>query len=196
MLLSNDLARKAPVLMPWTNPPTFTANTVLKAPTMNSSVRDNLWTLGHERPAARLQAESSFQSVLNNSATTVQYSKINWASTGSIQTFGAFLPLQYGDRLIVTVPGLYMITGTVEFSANANNTRAVDCYQNRAGTNELMQTVTGLGSSAITTTLNFCYLSFYMSVGDYFFVQAFQNSGATLTLGTKTSLSYALLTAI
>jgi hypothetical protein len=183
--------------MPWTNPPTFAANTVLKAPTMNDSVRDNLHSLGHLRPAARLSLSSSGQNLFNATPTTIQFTNVDWASTGSVAQFGLAPLPSNTDRITATQAGFYFVSGTVEFSSNATNSRSVSGFMTRAigGTNEL-GLFTDRAVSGSTHTINFQFMTWDVQVGDYFYIQAFQNSGSTLTVGLETNLSVVLLKAI
>lgn len=182
--------------MPWTNPPTFVANTVLKAPTMNYAVRDNLFTLGHQRPATRLSVASASQSLFNNTATTVQFTNVDWSTTGSVVTFLPTGAVTYADRITATIAGIYIVSGTVEFSSNATNTRQVMGYMNRAGIGVAdLGRFTDRAVSGFAHTINFQFVTGVLAVNDYVYIQANQNSGSTLTVGTNTNLSMVLLKA-
>lgn len=182
--------------MPWTNPPTFAANTVLKAPTMNDSVRDNLHSLGHLRPAARISRNSTGQNLFSGTAATVLFNSIDWNSPGSVAAIGPTpLPAET-DRITATIPGMYLISGTIEFSSNATNSRQVIGYMNRAsgGVSDLGG-FTDRAVSGFTHTINFQFITWDVQVGDYVYIQANQNSGSTLTVGTNSNLSMVLLKA-
>jgi hypothetical protein len=183
--------------MPWTNPPTFAANTVLKAPTMNNVVRDNLHSLGHLRPGARISRNSTGQNLFSGTPANVLFNSIDWNSPGSVVAIGPLAPLPAEtDRITATIAGVYLVSGTVEFSSNATNSRQVIGYQQTgAGANQLGG-VTDRAVSGFAHTMNFQFITWYLTVGDYVFIQANQNSGSTLTVGTNSNLSMVLLKAI
>lgn len=184
--------------MPWTNPPTFAANTVLKAPTMNDVVRDNLHSLGHLRPAARISRNSTGQNLFSGTPATVLFNSIDWNSPGSVVAIGPLAPLPAEtDRITATIAGMYLISGTVEFSSNATNSRQVMGYMNRAigGVTDLGR-FTDRAVSGFAHTINFQFITWDVQVGDYVYIQANQNSGSTLTVGANSNLSMVLLKAI
>lgn len=89
-------------------------------------------------------------------------------------------------RLTCKVAGLYLIIGTVRFSANATGMRSVALIVNAEGAGRGNTSVAPVNGGV--TVVNVAALT-YLNIGDYVRLQAYQTSGAALTIDSVSPYS-------
>lgn len=94
------------------------------------------------------------------------------------------------DRLVVQVPGIYLVGFSIAFTINATGVRAVNLEQFDSG-NSRRALLTSISTDATAATISTRYstsvYSLVADVGDYFVFDCFQNSGGDLDVIAATA---------
>jgi len=135
---------------------------------------------------ASLPGASGGQSIPHNAFAAVLF------DTEVIDTEGGHSTTTNSQRYTFQVPGVYRIDGTATFTNNGTGFRAVKFELNTTGaTNGIAATertavaYSGFATSVSTSTI------LRVNAGDYVSLNAYQNSGAALTLDTDSAGEYA-----
>lgn len=121
-------------------------------------------------PAARAQRTTT-QSIGTGSATAVSFGAADY-NAGTMWAGGA------PTRLTAPIGGVYTVTASVEFAANATGNRQVHIYQN--GSERTRITVPSVGSGLATRVSHSDTLN--MAASDYVECFVFQDSGGNLNI--------------
>lgn len=135
------------------------------------------------KPSVRVY-HSATQALSNSTATNVVF------DTDVYDRWGMHNTSTNTNRLTVQVPGIYIISASLEFAVNATGQRAYSILQfnssdvertNLAGGSvDAPAAVLGTRMATVTTSL-------VADVGDYFVLDAFQNSGGDLDITAATA---------
>ena len=142
----------------------------------------NIALSGHQGSFSSLNSEKAPGARVTTSAdvalntaelTTISFDTVVWATKDSYTT-------SYTPRLYAPIDGVYLISASVEFAANATSERLLNCVLMPA--NELIahNQVAALASGS-TTNLSFS-TSYRMAAGEYVYIQVEQWSGGALNL--------------
>lgn len=163
--------------MPWTNPKTWVTDEDTTAALLNTYVRDNLMMYGPSRPSVYAY-QSAATSIANGifAGTNPLFGAEIWDTDGFHST------TTNTDRLTVPagLDGFYLISGNVNFAANATGKRLVLLYT--------VGSISGLRANSSTDASNIgggpsgvgVSLMTWMNAGDYTYLLATQDSGAAL----------------
>lgn len=175
--------------------------TVLGTPRFNRTRRDDgrlpitiNFDLRHTEPRARFTANAS------QTLTTAGANKpLSWPNTIVADPAGVISITSNGagptnTRVTVSQPGTYAFFGTIEYGANVTGTRWAFTNKNDNGAgNATIGIIFSFSSVMCLTDGNNTSVGHAgeipLSAGDYFEVNGWQNSGATLTVLSRTFLN-------
>lgn len=160
--------------MGWTTPPTAVSGGGLGSASFNAGVRDNLLFLTNP-PTCDL-----YLSAAQNAASGTSYASVAF-DTEAADTDTMHSTSSNTSRITATTAGLYLVTGTVAFAANATGYRGARIAKN--GSTDVTRTQSPATAAATAHWLNIAALV-RLAAGDYVELQALQNSGGNLALTT------------
>jgi len=173
---------RAGVLMPWTNPETFTAGQTLTAASMNA-LSQNVDFLREGRPSAvtpmcRVRRSGTASSAITPSTGSTGF--LDWntedvdTETSEMWASGA------STRITVRTAGLYLVqvNFTLDFSGTVTTRQAAILHTTSGGTNTRIAGLYSVlsQSSVVAETLT---ATFSAAVGDYFRVRIEAMTGAS-----------------
>jgi hypothetical protein len=135
-------------------------------------------------PAAKIRLTSAVNALTG--AWTLSTAVFGASTAAKDIDTDSMVTLATDGKINITTPGMYVVSGGVQFSASATGQRILSLYRTRGAG------VLGIGQSRATSgtsilhTLNATGLVECQS-GDFLAWQVYQDSGITLTLNTDTS---------
>lgn len=127
--------------------------------------------------AARIR-QSVAQAILNATWTSLTFDTMQWDSHGMYSS-------GTNTRLTCTVPGLYRISGNLSFAANATGDRSAVLMLN--GATSMAEALQKSSSSGDKLSIS---CEYYLSVGDYVELRAWQNSTVSLNTAVSSMIPY------
>jgi hypothetical protein len=126
--------------------------------------------------------QATAQSIANNAFTSVNI------DTTVIDTHGGHSNTTNPTRYTFQVPGWYRLEGMTVFASNSTGFRGAKFLKN--GTTQVInsENVKGAISAFQTTTMSSAWVQ--AVIGDYVELQAYQNSGASLSTSSAGSFEY------
>ena len=161
--------------MAWTTPATFTTGNVLTAAQMNTNVRDNSNFL-HSPPGC-LAIRSTAQSISNNVLTAVSFTGTDVYDTDSMHD-----PVGAPTVLSLNTVGVYLVTASVQFAANATGARWMAVTNSAAGGTEIAGAKDSGPTSGINSILSASAVVLATPIGSQFGVSVQQTSGGSLSI--------------
>lgn len=161
---------------------TFTAGSVLTAAQLNvaGGAVNNLVV----PPAAKIRLTSAVNALTGSWTLSTAVFGTSTASK-DIDT-DSMVTLATDGKINITTPGMYVVSGGVQFSASSTGQRILSLYRVRGATPLGIGQSRANAGTSILHTLNATGFVECQS-GDYLAWQVYQDSGGTLTLNTDTS---------
>ncbi|MCA1572362.1 MAG: hypothetical protein LC798_19080 [Chloroflexi bacterium] len=156
--------------MAYSTPQTWSPQQRPTAAQLNQDLRDNVSFLANP-PACRVYHSTTQNVTTGGGGATLL------CDTEDYDTAGMHSTSVNTQRITITTAGLYVITAAVKWSANATSFRVIDLYKNGSNSNV---SVVQMNAGAATTN-QILTSQRKLAVNDYLHLQAYQESGSTLT---------------